>query len=480
MSDTDGTDVDLCDRSATDLADMIRRREISARELLQATLDRIDRVNPAVNAIVTLVPDMAQRWAAAADDATAAGDELGLLHGLPIAHKDLEATAGIRTTLGSPLFAEFVPSEDDLAVQRLRAAGAVTVGKTNTPEFGAGSQTFNTVFGATRNPYDLTVTCGGSSGGAAVALATGMVSIADGSDMGGSLRNPASFCNIVGLRPSYGRVPDWPNSTPWSGLGTTGAMARNVDDLALQLQVLAGPDPRIPISLPDDGSVFARVAGPPLDTNGLRVAWTPDLGLPVDDIVRSALADTPQRLEALGCHVEDAMPDLTDAREIFQTLRAWHFDISVGALYDAYPEQLKDTIRWNVEAARRRTMSDHQRASVAHARLIERARMFFDQYDVLALPTSQVPPFAVDVDWPREVDGEPMETYIDWMRSCCDISVTGCPAVSMPAAFTAGGLPVGVQFVGRPAGDVELLRFAKVWESAYPVGERRATVVDHV
>jgi amidase len=411
---------------------------------------------------------------------TAAGDELGLLHGLPVAHKDLELTAGIRTTMGSPLFSDFVPTEDGLVVQRMRAAGAVTIGKTNTPEFGAGSQTFNPVFGVTRNPYDTGTTCGGSSGGAAVALATGMVSIADGSDMGGSLRNPASFCNIVGLRPSYGRVPDWPTSTPWSGLGTAGAMARNVDDLALQLQVLAGPDPRIPISLADDGSVFARVAGPPLDLQGLRVAWSPDLGLPVDASVRSALSDTPERLLALGCHVDEDMPDLADAREIFQTLRAWHFDISAGPIYDAHPDQLKDTVRWNIEEARRRTMVDHERAAVAHARLIERIRSFFDDYDVLALPTSQVPPFDVDLDWPREVDGEPMETYIDWMRSCCDISVTGCPAVSMPAAFTPGGLPVGVQFVGRPRGDVELLRFARVWESAHPVGQRRATVLDHV
>lgn len=468
---------ELVDRTAVELASMIRRRELSARELLAACLTRIDEWNPHVNAIPTLVPEMAEAWADAADRRTAAGEELGVLHGLPIAHKDLELTAGIRTTMGSPLLADFVPDVDGLVVERLRSAGAVTIGKTNTPEFGAGSQTFNPVFGATRNPYDTSTTCGGSSGGAAVALATGMIPIADGSDMGGSLRNPASFCNVVGLRPSYGRVPSWPTTTPWSALGTSGAMARTVDDLALQLQAIAGPDPRVPISLPEPGTVFARVtADPPLDPNGFRVAWSPTLGLPIDAAVRAALADVPDRLAALGCVVTEDAPDLTDAREIFQTLRAWHFEISTGPFYDRAPDQLKDTVRWNIELARSLRLTDHARASVAHARLLERVRGFFDRYDVLVLPTSQVPPFDVGLDWPRTVDGESMETYIDWMRSCCDISVTGCPAVSMPASFTPAGLPVGIQFVGRPQGDVDLLRFARVWERAHPVGDRRATV----
>jgi amidase len=465
---------DLTRRSAVDLAAMIARREVSARELLDACLDRIERVNPQLNAIVTLVPELAYEWAEAADAAVVDGADLGPLHGLPIAHKDLELTAGIRTTMGSPLLADFVPREDGLVVQRLRAAGAVTIGKTNTPELGAGSQTFNPVFGATRNPYDLDRTCGGSSGGAAVALAACMIPIADGSDMGGSLRNPASFCGVVGMRPSYGRVPGWPNTTPWSPLGTPGAMARSVGDLALQLQALAGPDPRVPISLPDPGSIFAA----PLDVDlgAVRVAWTPDLGLPVEREVREALAFVPGRLESLGCSVTETMPDLRDAGEIFQTLRAWHFEISGGALYDRAPDGVKDTVRWNIEEARRRTLVDHASASAGHAALIERVRRFFDEYDVLALPTSQVVPFAVDIDWPREVDGAPMATYIDWMRTCCDITLTGCPAISMPAAFTPGGLPVGVQFVGRPRDDVGILRFARFWERS--VAPTRTTVVD--
>lgn len=465
---------DLTRSSAVDLAAMVARREVSARELLDACLARIERVNPQLNAVVTLVPGMAYEWADAADAATVGDADLGPLHGLPVAHKDLALTAGIRTTMGSPLLADFVPREDDLVVQRLRVAGAVTIGKTNTPELGAGSQTFNPVFGATRNPYDLDRTCGGSSGGAAVALAAHMIPIADGSDMGGSLRNPASFCNVVGMRPSYGRVPSWPNATPWSPLGTSGAMARSVGDLALQLRVLAGPDPRVPISLSDPGSIFAA----PLDVElgAVRVAWTPDLGLPVEREVRQALAFVPAQLEALGCSVSEAMPDLRDAREIFQTLRAWHFEISGGALYDRAPDDVKDTVRWNIDEARRRTLVDHATASTEHAALIERVRRFFDEYDVLALPTSQVVPFDIDVDWPREVDGEPMATYIDWMRTCCDITLTGCPAISMPAAFTPGGLPVGVQFVGRPSDDVGILRFARLWERS--IAPTRTTVVD--
>ncbi len=470
---------ELVDRSAVELASMIRRRELSARELLDACLARIEAVNPVVNAVVTLVPEQAEAWAAEADARTAAGDDLGPLHGLPIAHKDLALTAGIRTTFGSPLLADFVPTEDALIVARLRAAGAVTIGKTNVPEFGAGSQTFNTVFGATRNPYDTTTTCGGSSGGAAVALATGMIPIADGSDMGGSLRNPASFCNVVGLRPSLGRVPSWPTATPFSGLGTSGVMARSVADLALQMSVVAGPDPRVSISLPEDGSIFSALLDSQLDIDiaGTRVAWTPDLGLPVDRVVRAALAEVPDELAAMGCEVTEAMPDLTDAREIFQTLRAWHFEIFEGTFYDRSPELLKDTVRWNVEEARRRTLADHARASAQHAQLLVRVRSFFERFDVLALPVAQVPPFDFELDWPRTVDGVEMPAYIDWMRTCSDISVTGCPAISMPAAFTPGGLPVGVQFVGPPGGDVALLQFARAWERATGVGERRATVL---
>ncbi len=470
MSDRSESD-DLLMRSAVEQARLVRSGEVSARELLAAHLDRIELVNPALNAIVTLVPEMAADWASAADDRFAAGAEVGPLHGLPVAHKDLELTAGIRTTMGSPLFADHVPTEDALVVERLRAAGAITIGKTNTPEFGAGSQTFNPVFGATRNPYDPSKTCGGSSGGAAVALAACMVPIADGSDLGGSLRNPASFCNVVGLRPSPGRVPAWPTLAPWTTMSTVGPMGRTVADVALQMQAIAGPDPRSPIALSEPGDIFAVELG--VDVSGCRVAWSEDLGLPVDRAVRAALAHVPGVLEALGCDVEAAAPDLRDARDIFQVLRAWQFEVGFGELYDRRGDAMKDTIRWNVEAARRHSMQDHARASVAHARLVDRVRRFFERYDVLALPVSQVPPFDVECEWVTEVDGVVMETYIDWMRSCTDISVTGCPALSVPAGFTPDGLPVGVQFVGRPRGDVDLLRFGYGFEQATRVGDVR-------
>ncbi|HEX4982129.1 MAG TPA: amidase [Ilumatobacteraceae bacterium] len=462
---------DLLVRSAVDQARLVRAGDVSARELLAAHLDRIERINPALNAIVTLVPEMAADWASAADDRFAAGEEMGPLHGLPVAHKDLELTAGIRTTMGSPLFADHVPTEDSLIVERLRAAGAITIGKTNTPEFGAGSQTFNRVFGATRNPYDPSKTCGGSSGGAAVALATCMMPIADGSDTGGSLRNPASFCNVVGMRPSPGRVPSWPSVTPWAVLSSAGPMGRTVSDVALVMQALAGPDPRSPMSLSEPGSVFDTDLR--TDVVGWRVAWSHDLGLPVDPAVRAALAPIPGVLDSLGCEVEAAAPDLTDVREIFQVLRAWGMEIRLGELYDRHGSELKDTVRWNIEEARRRSLPDHARASVAHAKLVERVRVFFERYDVLALPTTQVPPFDIDCEWVTEVDGVVMETYIDWMRSCSDITVMGCPALSVPAGFTPEGLPVGVQFVGRPRGDVDLLRFAYAFEQATRIGDVR-------
>ena len=276
---------DICHLSAVELARRIRAKELSAREVLSAHLDQIARLNPTLNAIVTLVADQAMARALAADEALARGAGVGRLHGLPIAHKDLQLTKGIRTTFGSPIYKDFVPAEDALLVERTRAAGAILVGKTNTPEFGAGSQTFNPIFGATLNPYDTTKTCGGSSGGAAVALACGMLPIADGTDMGGSLRNPASFCNIVGMRPSPGRVPGWPARMGWSTLSVDGPMGRSVADVALLLSAIAGPDRRSPIALGDPGYTFAARLG--RDFKNVRVAWWQDLGFPLDSRVRA-------------------------------------------------------------------------------------------------------------------------------------------------------------------------------------------------
>jgi amidase len=463
---------DLVFLSAEDQAELIATGALSSRELVEAYVVQIERVNPSLNAIVTLTADKALADADAADRAVAAGEAIGPLHGVPIVHKDLVMTKGIRTTSGSTIFSDQVPQSDALIVRRERAAGAITLGKSNTPEFGAGSQTFNEVFGATANPYDPTKTCGGSSGGAAVALATGMTALADGSDMGGSLRNPASFCNVVGLRPSPGRVPSWPREAAWSFLSTEGPMGRTVGDVALLLSVLAGPDPRSPIALERPGSDFA----PPLrgEVSGLRVAWAPDLGgLPVDPAVRDALEGVPDVFSDLGCTVEEAAPNLDGAREIFQVRRAWSFEVGLGPIYERHAEEMKDTVRWNIEEARRLTLADHARVEALHSHLYQRVRAFFDRFDVLVCPVTQVPPFDLDLAYPDVVDGVAMETYIDWMRSCTDVTVMNCPAASVPAGFTPDGLPVGVQIVGPPRDDRLVLEVAFAFEQATRVGDRR-------
>ena len=313
-----GAAEELCDLSAVELAARIRKRDVSARDVMTAHLARIERVNPKVNAVVTLVAERALADAARADEALTRKGPIGPLHGLPVAHKDLVDTAGIRTTRGSPFYRDYVPAKDALIVTRIRAAGAVTLGKTNTPEFGAGSQTFNTVFGATRNPYDVSKTCGGSSGGAAVALACGMVPIADGSDTGGSLRNPAAFCNVVGIRPSPGRVPS--ESGSWSALSVSGPMARSVADVALFLSAIAGPDPRSPLSIQEDGTRFRAPLG--RSFKGVRIAWWRGLGgIPFEPEVRRIVDANRRVFSDLGCIIEDDEPNFTGVDEAFKVLR---------------------------------------------------------------------------------------------------------------------------------------------------------------
>jgi amidase len=467
--------MDICFLSATDLARRIRARELSAQEVMAAHLAQIERVNPHVNAIVTLLPDGAMAQARAADEALARGANVGPLHGLPIAHKDLTLTKGIRTTFGSPIFADFVPDRDALIVERLKRAGAITLGKTNTPEFGAGSQTFNPLFGATRNPYDLTKTCGGSSGGAAVALACGMLPIADGSDMGGSLRNPANYCNIVGFRPSPGRVPSWPSADAWSALSVDGPMARTVADVALMLQAIAGPDARAPISIAAPPSMFAQSLE--RDFRGARVAWSRDLGgLPVDPRITNTIEAQRHVFEALGCVVEDAEPDFADADEIFKVFRAWAFEMSHGPLLERHRSEMKDTVIWNIEAGRQLTGPQIGQARRKHTELYQRMREFMQRYEFLICPVSQVPPFDITQEYITEINGQPMETYIDWMRSCYYITVTGLPAASVPCGFTPEGLAVGVQIVGRWHDDFGVLQLAHAFEQATGFGQRRPDI----
>jgi amidase len=473
---------DLCFRTATELAALIRKGELSAREVMAAHLAQIDAINPTVNAIITYLPERALSAAAEADETQARGEPLGPLHGLPIAHKDLEDTAGVRTTYGSPIFANHVPEQDALIVERLKRAGAISVGKTNVPEFGAGSQTFNPVFGATLNPYDLTKTCGGSSGGAAVALACGMLPLADGSDMGGSLRNPAGYCNVVGMRTSPGRVPVWPTTAAWSPLSVAGPMARTVEDAALMLSAIAGPDPRSPISIEQSGEFFRQ----PLnrDFRGVRIAWSLDLGgaFPVDPRVTAVLESQRETFTDLGCLVDDAAPDLREADECFKTWRAWQFELGRGELVERHRDQVKDTVIWNVEEGQRLGGPDLGRAEKMRTALYHRLREFMGMYEFLILVVSQVPPFDVTQEYVTEIDDGiarvAMPSYIDWMKSCYYISVVGHPAISVPCGLTPEGLPVGVQIVGRHRDDWGVLQLAYAFQQASEVWKRRPPVVE--
>ncbi len=459
--------------TAVELADLLRRGEVSAVEVLNAHLKQIEAVNPALNAIVTYLPEMALDLAKDADARQARGEELGLLHGLPIAHKDLAQTKGIRTTSGSPLYADLVPDIDDLHIARLKGAGCITLGKTNVPEFGAGSHTFNPVFGATRNPYDLSKTCGGSSGGAAVALAAGMIPIADGSDLGGSLRNPASFCNVVGFRPSPGRVPSYPKANGWSTLGVVGPMGRSVQDVALMLSAIAGYDPRSPIAILQSASLFDQSLE--RDFKGVKIAWSPDLAeLPVEPGVRRAIEEQLPSFADIGCVVEGAAPDFSDAYDIFQTLRAWNFELSFAEPFAEFGEEsFKETIRWNVARGRQLSAIDISRAEAKRTELYHRLREFMDTYEFLLLPTAQVPPFPIEWEYPEQINGTEMNTYIDWMMSCAYITVTGLPAISVPCGFTDDGLPVGLQIVGPPYADFEVLQLAYAFQEATGFYRRR-------
>jgi amidase len=463
---------DICTMSAVEMTAQISVGQLSAREVMAAHLARIEAVNHRVNAIVTLHAEQAMAAALAADEAQARGMPLGPLHGLPVAHKDLVMTRGMRTTYGSRVHEHYVPTRSALLVERQQAAGAISIGKTNTPEFGAGSQTFNEVFGATRNPYDLDKTCGGSSGGSAVALATGMVPLADGTDMGGSLRCPANFCNVVGLRPSVGRVPDFPSQNGWSNLSVYGPMARSVADLALHLSVMAGYDARDPMAISEGGEQFRA----PLerDLKGVRIAWSMDMGgLPVDRRVVRTLDAQRRVFEDLGCIVEDDCPDFRDAHDIFMALRAYAFELHYGALMDRHPGVLKDTIVWNIEAGRKLGAAQLARAEKLRTALFMRMHRFMEKYDFLVTPVNQVPPFDIEQPYVDEIAGVKMENYIDWMRSCYYITATTHPALSVPAGFTDDGLPVGIQIIGRHRGELPLLQMGHAFERATGFGQRR-------
>ncbi|KGJ77464.1 amidase [Cryobacterium roopkundense] len=452
--------------SASDVSRLIRARELSAREALEAHMDQIDRVNPRINAIVTLDRAGAARQAEAADALTRSGAVLPPLHGVPMTHKDTHSTAGLRTTFGSPLFADNVPDHDDLIVARFKAAGVVTTGKSNVPEFAAGSHTFNEVFGTTTNPYDPRLSAGGSSGGVAAALAARIQSIGDGSDMGGSLRIPASFCNVVGFRPSLGMIPLAPSRNAWGWLARTGPMAREVTDVALAMSVLTGTDASTPFHCPVPASSFRE----PLerDLTGLRIGWSPDfgLGIPVQKEVLRVLEGQLRVFEDLGAIVEEASPDLRDADVVFDTVRSLDFALAYGDLVADHAEDIKAEVRWNVARGLALTGADVVESALARTRLAAATRHFFTRFDVFASPAAQLLPFDASWRYPRTVKGIEFDTYLEWMRSACVVSAMGIPALCMPAGFSDSGLPVGMQLAMNHGRDVNLLQVGFAYEQA--------------
>lgn len=458
----------VCDLSAHEQLDLLTAREVSARELLAAHIERIEAINPSVNAIVAMDLSVAEVRAGAVDEARANGQEVGPLAGLVTAHKDLTDTADFVTCYGSPLYEGHRPAADSLLVSRMKDAGAVALGKTNTPELGAGSHTFNPVYGMTKNPWDLERSAGGSSGGAAVALATGMVAIADGSDMGGSLRNPAAWNNVVGFRASPGAVPSVGAGVSRSTFGVEGAMGRTVADLALLLSVISEPDVRDPLSR-DFG---LSVAPMPVD-RPLRVAYSPTVGgLPVEANVASVVEEFAASVAGLGWTVESVEPDFSGADEAFEVIRSYLF--ANGKLADDAERigETKATIQEEFHRGQAQTGAD---VACAHAHigvLWRRAVEFFSGFDLLIAPVTQVSPFPIELEYPMSVDGVACDRYIDWMRSVCRITTLGMPALSLPAGFDPDGLPVGVQLVGGPHRDAEVLRAALTLERQLLVDRR--------
>lgn len=476
------TDESLCRLDALELSRTLHRRDASCRETMRATLARIARLNPRFNPIVSLRDEAALLAEADRCDAELArGESRGWMHGFPQAIKDLAPTRGLRTTYGSPLFADFVPDADGLVVERIRAAGGIVIGKTNTPEWGLGSNTYNPVFGATGNAYDPTRSCGGSSGGAAVALALRLLPVADGSDMGGSLRNPAGWNNVFGLRPSRGRVPMWPAEDAFfQQLGTEGPMARTVPDLAALLRTLSGPDPRAPLALDaDPAALGAPLESDPSHWRGVRIGWLGDLDghLAVEPGVLALCESALRDVAGLGCEVE-ATPLGFDHERVwraFMTLRAMGFAGRFAAMRadPARWARFKPEAQWEIAQGEDVSATDVHRASVTRTAWYQHVRGLLERFDALALPVAQCFPFPATTPWPREVAGRTMDSYHRWMEVVTGATMAGLPAISVPAGFDDRGLPMGLQLVGRPNGELALLRLARAYELATRWVQRR-------
>jgi len=464
---------ELCFTPATKLARLIRERAVSPVEVLAGVLARIEAVNPRVNAYCTVAADQALAAARTSEARVMRGEPLGPLEGVPVSFKDLTATAGIRTTMGSKIFEHHVPAEDALIVQRTRAAGAVIVGKTNTPELGCKGATDNRVFGVTRNPWDLRMISGGSSGGAAAALAAGLAPLAEGSDLAGSIRIPAAVCGVVGLKPGPGRVARYPAPNGYNSMSLNGPMARTVRDTALFFQVLCGPDERDPISLPDTGEDFLAACDQPLGR--LRIAWSPDLGYaPVDPEVERIAGEAARVFADLGCMVETAAPKIEDPEALFISLTAPMRAAGTGQHLAEWRDQMDPLLVSRMSLADGMSAVDLERASIRRTELYRQVQAFLGTYDLLLTPTVALPAFPVDAPYPpAEVAGRPTASPIGWFPFTFPFNLTGNPAISVPAGWTAAGLPVGLQIVGRRFAEAAVLRAAAHFEAARPWADRR-------
>ena len=467
---------DLCFTPAHKLRAAIRGKEISPVEIVKAILARLEKINPQVNAFCTVVPELALRAAQKAEEEITHGQEIRPLHGIPVSIKDLTITAGIRTTFGSKIYENYIPEEDALIVKRLKEAGAIILGKTNTPEFGAGANTYNAVFGATRNPWKLTHTCGGSSGGSAVALACGLGPLATGSDLGGSLRIPASFCGVVGLRTSPGLIPVYPRLLGWDTMTVEGPMARTVKDTALMLSVMAGRDDLAPISLPADGKAFLEAVENP-EIKGWQIAWSPDLRLiPVDKEIKNIAETAVNRFAELGGVVTLDQPDYSGLREVIQVTRAWRMAALYGEALKKWRNEMNPNLVANIEQGLKLSAEEIGRAEKNRTLIYQRVHRFFEKYDLLITPTVAIPPFPVEIPYPKEINGQPMADYTDWFILTYAISITGHPAISIPCGFTASGFPVGLQIIGRRLAEGSVLKAAAAFEIISPWHEYRPPV----
>jgi amidase len=459
---------DLADRPASELARLVRSREISPVEVIEDCLARVERYNPAVNAIVTLNP-RALEEADELERRLLRGEEVGLLAGLPVGIKDVTPVAGLRTTYGSTLYRDYVATEDALVVQRLRAAGAIVLGKTNCPEFAAGGATFNDVFGRTRNPWDPTRTAGGSTGGGAAGLATGMIALAEGTDLGGSLRIPASFCGVVGLRPSVGLVPTYPADWLWDTLQVEGPIARTAEDVALMLQAVSGPSPLSPLAQPRDGRNFVAAVGRGVSPD-LRVAYCRDVaGIGIDQEIEKVCASAVRGLRDVGITVEDVELDLSFARQPFLALRGLWFVAQMFPRLDKL-DYFGRNVAGNIRAGLGTTTQDLGAAEAARTKIWQLFRDLFRTFDHLLTPCMAVPPFPVEQNYPETVAGKRMETYVDWIAPTFVLSLAGLPVASVPCGRDPEGLPVGLQIVGRAQGEEAVLALASQVQRRHPIG----------